>query len=106
MARSWNGFLAASFSLGIWLVVPQPAEAVCAGGAPNGILESPVEECDQGGETLICDADCTFAFCGDGVHNTLFESCDPSVGVAPNDPANCNSDVDNGSTILTSPSLK
>ena len=42
----------------------------------NGILEQG-EECDEGGEWTACDADCTFAVCGDGtVNTTAGEECD------------------------------
>jgi hypothetical protein len=48
------------------------------------------EECDDGAvDTADCDADCTFAECGDGYRNTeAGESCD--CGVDPQDlPQNC-----------------
>ncbi|MCA9638813.1 MAG: DUF4215 domain-containing protein, partial [Myxococcales bacterium] len=41
----------------------------------DGVVD-PGEECDVGGETMFCDADCTYAVCGDGYHNTLSEDCD------------------------------
>ncbi|PRP90672.1 hypothetical protein ENSA5_62910 [Enhygromyxa salina] len=41
----------------------------------NAVVD-PGEECDVGNETMFCDADCTFAVCGDGYHNTLSEECD------------------------------
>ncbi len=45
-------------------------------GCGNGIVEQG-EECDGGGESSICDSDCTIAFCGDGVLNqTAGEECD------------------------------
>ena len=37
------------------------------------------EECDQGGETPLCDADCTFRSCGDGVGRGG-RSASPAVG--------------------------
>jgi cysteine-rich repeat protein len=42
----------------------------------NGLVESG-EECDDGGESATCDADCTMARCGDGVVNQAAgEICD------------------------------
>ena len=42
----------------------------------DGVLD-PGEECDEEGQTEACDADCTFAVCGDGVLNTQAgEVCD------------------------------
>ncbi len=46
------------------------------------------EDCDAGGETASCDADCTTAQCGDGVRNvTAGELCDSIV-----DTPGCDSD--------------
>ncbi|MGB1017130.1 MAG: hypothetical protein ACPG4T_23540 [Nannocystaceae bacterium] len=47
------------------------------------------EDCDDGGASAVCDADCTVPACGDGVVNPLAgESCDPgSEGDEP-----CNED--------------
>ena len=37
----------------------------------------PGEQCDDMGESALCDADCTYAFCGDGVTNAVAnEECD------------------------------
>ena len=42
----------------------------------NGVLD-PAEECDDGGESATCDADCTFAECGDETRNAAAgEACD------------------------------
>jgi hypothetical protein len=42
----------------------------------NGLPE-PGEQCDTGGQSANCDADCTSASCGDGVVNTARgEQCD------------------------------
>jgi len=42
----------------------------------NGIVEGD-EECDDTGQTRVCDDDCTFADCGDGVLNEAAgEQCD------------------------------
>ena len=42
----------------------------------NGVVEDD-EDCDDEGESVDCDADCTFAECGDGVLNvTRGEECD------------------------------
>ena len=39
------------------------------------------EECDDGGESADCDADCTFVVCGDGTLNTTAgEECDATPG--------------------------
>jgi cysteine-rich repeat protein len=46
------------------------------GSCGNGSVQS-TEECDGGGETVTCDADCTLAFCGDGTVNAVSgETCD------------------------------
>lgn len=51
----------------------------CA-GAPNVCGDGTVgggEECDDAGESATCNADCTFAVCGDGQTNfTALEECD------------------------------
>jgi len=45
---------------------------VCGDGFQEG-----AEQCDDGGESLTCDADCTAAVCGDGTVNpTAGEICD------------------------------
>ncbi len=50
-------------------------DASC-GGCGNGVVEAP-EECDDGGESITCDSDCTLAECGDGTLNpTAGEQCD------------------------------
>jgi cysteine-rich repeat protein len=42
----------------------------------NGLVE-PGEQCDTGGQSATCDADCTRPQCGDGVVNTAaHETCD------------------------------
>lgn len=49
--------------------------ALCGAGATPDIGE----QCDTGGESPTCDADCTFVTCGDGTANaTAGESCDTS----------------------------
>jgi hypothetical protein len=59
----------------VWGQEPPPAPAVC----PNGIVEAG-EECDTGGQSSTCDADCTFVVCGDGTLNTAAgEVCDPGA---------------------------
>ncbi len=62
------------------------------GGAPpvsvcgNGAAEGP-EECDDNGDSALCDADCTLASCGDGYLNTQSaESCDDGGISAACDP--------------------
>ena len=47
------------------------------------------EQCDASGESAVCDADCTAAFCGHGTRNSaLGEACD-SGGSSPTCDANC-----------------
>ncbi len=47
-------------------------ESSCGNGVVN-----PREECDDGGESAACDADCTLSQCGDGMLNlTADEECD------------------------------
>lgn len=47
-----------------------------AANCGNGILQDG-EECDTGGESSICDADCTLAICGDArINTTALEQCD------------------------------
>ena len=59
------------------------APSVCAlvpvvGSCGDGELNT-TEECDDRGESGACDADCTFATCGDGTINGVrMESCDDS----------------------------
>jgi len=44
----------------------------------DGELCPEFEKCDDGGESVTCDADCTFAECGDGTRNvTAGEECEP-----------------------------
>ncbi len=57
--------------------------AVCG----NGVAEAG-EDCDDGGESATCNADCTTASCGDGVLNTAAgEACDDG-----GESATCNAD--------------
>ncbi|MBU2260293.1 DUF4215 domain-containing protein, partial [Patescibacteria group bacterium] len=45
---------------------------------PNGVVEAG-EDCDDNGESETCDADCSFATCGDGTTNvSAGETCDDS----------------------------
>lgn len=56
---------------------------VCGDGTVGG-----TEDCDDAGESIGCNADCTFAFCGDGQTNaTAGEDCDDG-----GDSALCNFD--------------
>ncbi|MBL8625866.1 MAG: hypothetical protein JNK64_31420 [Myxococcales bacterium] len=51
----------------------------------DGVVQAAVEDCDAGGDTAQCDADCTFAGCGDGYRNAAAgEQCDFEIhnGVA------------------------
>ena len=51
---------------------PSPPPAGCGDGEVAG-----TEQCDDEGESATCDADCTFAECGDGTLNvTADEQCD------------------------------
>ncbi len=57
-----------------------PGGAGGGGGAASacgdGVVD-PGEECDDAGESIGCDADCTAATCGDGTHNKAAgEGCD------------------------------
>jgi hypothetical protein len=59
----------------VWGQEPPPVPPVC----PNGIAESG-EECDTGGQSATCDADCTNVVCGDGtVNSAASEVCDPGA---------------------------
>ncbi|MFC1589614.1 MopE-related protein [Pseudomonadota bacterium] len=50
--------------------------AVCGDFVPTA-----PEDCDDGGDSLTCDADCTAAVCGDGYTNAVAgEECDGDVG--------------------------
>ncbi len=42
----------------------------------NGMVEQFGEQCDTGGNSVTCDADCTDVQCGDGYVNTVMEQCD------------------------------
>ncbi len=56
----------------------------CGDGIPT-----PDEECDDAGDSVDCDADCTFAVCGDGTLNLLAgEACD-DAGASPECNADC-----------------
>ena len=60
----------------------------CGGGCGNGSLD-PGEACDDGGESASCNADCTFASCGDSVLNiSAGETCDDG-GESPVCDADC-----------------
>ncbi len=61
---------------------------LCSNGACNTAGLGP-EQCDAGGETALCDLNCTTASCGDGdVNLTRGEECDASGESADCD-ANC-----------------
>ena len=82
----------------------------------DGVIQAPAEECDSEGESVYCDADCTFTLCGDGTTNgTAAEQCD-DANTINNDsctnaclPAACgdgiifdgNEDCDDGNTDET-----
>ena len=45
--------------------------------------KDPSEDCDEGGNTSYCDADCTYAECGDGTYNSAAgEECDTASNSA------------------------
>ncbi len=47
------------------------------GDCGDGVANNVVEACDDGGESAVCDADCTPVVCGDGVRNaSAGEPCD------------------------------
>ena len=54
-----------------------PPPPVCG----NSVLEAG-EDCDDGGETVACDANCTFAECDDGVFNPVAEQCEQNSDCA------------------------
>ncbi len=55
-----------------------PAAGVCGDG-----IQQTGEQCDDAGQSVTCDADCTFAVCGDGSLNTAAgESCDDGNGTS------------------------
>ena len=61
---------------------PRPAmrtarAAVCGDGATNTFAG---EDCDDIGESALCDMDCSFVICGDSVVNTTAgEVCDDGI---------------------------
>jgi cysteine-rich repeat protein len=60
------------------------ATPLCGNGGPD-----PGEECDTGGVSETCDADCTRATCGDGAVNArAHEECDTG-GATPSCDADC-----------------
>src|SRR5690606_8489573 len=64
----------------------------------DGWVQDGVEECDgdgagTGGETEFCNADCSFAVCGDGIYNpTSGEICDEGVNGVQTDTQTCDGD--------------
>ena len=61
-----------------------PTPAVCGDGVVEG-----TEACDDGGESAMCNADCSAVACGDGVANVLAsEDCDAGGAAAACD-ADC-----------------
>lgn len=54
--------------------------SVLLGSCGDGVLQSPVEECDTAGESPTCDTDCTLVECGDNIVNRdAGELCDDAV---------------------------
>lgn len=67
----------------------------CTLGCGNGIVDRG-EQCDDAGASSTCDADCTFAVCGDGVLSPLAgEACDDG-GTAACDGCSPSCDVETG----------
>ncbi|MFH0982290.1 MAG: PKD domain-containing protein [Planctomycetota bacterium] len=63
-------------------------QQVFTGACGNGFLEG-AEECDDGGESVSCDINCTAAWCGDGTVNaTSGEACDAG-GESPTCDTDC-----------------
>jgi cysteine-rich repeat protein len=70
--RAYTGGSTAPAYADNWFGGDSPPPPVCGDGTPQY-----GEECDQGGETAICDVDCTFAECGDGLLNrSAGEACE------------------------------
>ena len=59
---------------------PSQADHWAAGDLPGGVCGNGTtesgEQCDDGGETATCNADCTVAACGDGTFNPSAEQCE------------------------------
>ena len=67
-----------TFDIALFLVLDDTA---CGNGAPD-----PGEECDGGGESVDCDADCTATACGDGLVNpTAGEECETDAACSPSE---------------------
>jgi hypothetical protein len=49
----------------------EECEAYAPATCGNSITENK-EQCDDGGDSAVCNIDCTFASCGDGYTNTLY----------------------------------
>jgi cysteine-rich repeat protein len=63
-------------SLAIGNASPNPSWAMCELDCGNGVT-NPGEDCDDAGESLTCDLNCTLPSCGDGDLNaTRGEQCD------------------------------
>ena len=70
---------------GVWRIEINPTSIPSCG---NGVDDGACEDCDAGGESATCDADCTFVVCGDGTRNALAgEVCDTG-----GDTATCDDD--------------
>ncbi len=80
------------------LLVPAPdgnqcalsdqAQGSCLGGScgahcGDGLFSEGLEPCDAGGDTALCDADCTLPLCGDGrLNRAANEECDDGADSA------------------------
>jgi hypothetical protein len=71
--HAWEAyrFLALMALLSLSLPLSAQAAAVC-----GDLLVEGTEECDGGGNTPLCDANCTLPICGDGFLNPTVETCE------------------------------
>ena len=75
---------------------PNSCNGSCSGVTPsvcgNGVVEAG-EDCDDSGESATCNADCSFATCGDGVLNaSAGEVCDDGDDNSDTAPDACRTD--------------
>jgi cysteine-rich repeat protein len=65
----------------------------------DGIIEHP-EQCDDAGPSVLCNANCTFSLCGDGLHNPMTEQCDDGNATACDGCSDCNVDNACGDGVI------
>lgn len=59
-----------------------PMGTCVAATCGDGFVQAGVELCDDGGDSMFCDGDCTFPECGDGYVNAVAgETCEDENGV-------------------------